>query len=39
MKYINKIRMSASISPSFDFFIHIQNYVLLIGKYENSETK
>lgn len=39
MKCINQIRMNVRISPSFDFFIPIQNYVLLTGKEENSETK
>lgn len=30
MKHINKIRMTATISPSFNFFILTQNWVLLI---------
>lgn len=37
MKFNNKIRMTVTISSSSNFFI--KNYVLLIGKEENSETK
>lgn len=39
MKYINKIKMTVTISPSFNVFIHIKNYVLLIGIEENTEIK
>lgn len=31
--------MTVTISPSFNFFFHIQNYVLVKGKEENSEKK